>query len=290
MNDSAPACAVTHLDTMSTIVISGVDARTYLQGQLSFDITRLSPAYVELAAINSAQGRVQAVVWLVERSDAIVMILPAALLEDTIVRLRKFVLRAKVKVESGQGRLLVGSVDVTNAPREARGHSEHDGISVIHWPGINARGLALAPVNAVTKPDAALTAAWQMEDIRAGLPVVHPATREAFVAQMLNLDLLQGISFDKGCYTGQEIIARMHFRGQVKRRMLRYAFTGSPPVPGTRIVSEGNHAGDVVDSAAAPGGSELLAVINLAQSDSTLEIDGEAGNALQRLPLPYEVK
>lgn len=290
MTDHSPARHAIRLDSVGTIVVSGADAKTYLQGQLSFDMARLTPAYVELAAINSAQGRVQAVVWLVERTDSIVMILPAAIVEDTVARLRKFVLRAKVKVESGLGRLLVGCTDHSSVPQAGREHVERDGVSLIHWPGVTPRGLMLAPVDTPVKSDQSLAAEWQLENIRAGLPTIHPATRETFVAQMLNMDLLQGISFDKGCYTGQEVIARMHFRGQVKRRMLRFAFSGSPPAPGTRVVSEGNHAGDVVDAAATPDGSELLAVINLAQANAALEIDGAQGKILQRLPLPYDVK
>ncbi len=290
MTDHSPARHAIRLDSMGTIVVSGVDVRTYLQGQLSFDMSRLTAAYVELASINSAQGRVQAVVWLVERTDSIVMILPAAIVEDTVARLRKFILRAKVKVESGLNRLLVGCTDHLSVPQASREHVERDGVSIIHWPGLTPRGLVLAPTEAPVKSDQSLAAAWHLENIRAGLPTVHPATRETFVAQMLNMDLLQGISFDKGCYTGQEVIARMHFRGQVKRRMLRFAFSEAPPAPGTRVVSDGNHAGDVVDAAATPEGSELLAVINLAQADATLEVDGLQGKLLQRLPLPYELK
>ena len=82
--------------------------------------------------------------------------------------------------------------------------------------------------------DAEFAREWHAADIRAGLPQVYPQTHESFVAQMLNLDLLGGVSFEKGCYTGQEIIARTHFRGTVKRRMLRYAAACPAPAPGTR--------------------------------------------------------
>lgn len=277
------------LETLQSIVVSGTDARSFLQGQLSFDMARLTPGYVELASINSAQGRVQAVVWLIERTDAIVMILPGELIDATVARLAKFTLRAKVTIASGVDRWQIGACSHAAVPQQVRGHAEDAAVSVIHWPGLTPRGLMLTPVGMQMQSDPLRLAQWHLDNIRAGLPAVYVATRESFVAQMLNLDLLQGISFDKGCYTGQEIIARMHFRGQVKRRMLRFSFAGPAPAPGTRIVTEGNHAGDVVDAAAAADGSELLAVINLTQADAALEIDGAQGKLLQRLPLPYDL-
>ena len=90
---------------------------------------------------------------------------------------------------------------------------------------------------------------------------------------MLNLDLLGGISFEKGCYTGQEIIARTHFRGAIKRRMFRFECACPPPAPGTRSPRGEQHAGDVVDAAATSTGCELLAVISLAQQDAELELE-----------------
>ncbi len=288
IDDHTAPLAARRLDALGTILISGGDAQSFLQGQLSFDMSRLTPDYVEVASINSAQGRVQAVVWLLRRHATIVMMLPVAMADTVIARLRKFVLRAKATIESGQGQLSVGSIDSSRMPQPVRGHLERDGLSLIHWPG--GHGLVIAPAHIPMQVDPANNDAWRLENIRAGLPAVYPQTHEAFIAQMLNLDLLQGISFEKGCYTGQEIIARMHFRGQVKRRMLRYSFAGSPPAPGARVVSEGNHAGDVVDAVATSNGSELLAVINLAQADAPLAIDGEPGKALQRLPLPYDLK
>jgi folate-binding protein YgfZ len=123
--------------------------------------------------------------------------------------------------------------------------------------------------------------------IRTGIPHVFPETHEAFVAQMLNLDALGGISFEKGCYTGQEIIARAHFRGAVKRRMFRFAAECPPPPPGTRVLANGEHAGDVVYAAATDNGCELLAVVTLARAEAELTVSLNAMSALTPLPLPY---
>src|SRR5687767_4221628 len=88
------------LERFATIAVTGPDAKPFLQGQLSFDLDRLTPTRAELATCNSAQGRVQAILWLIERNDAIVLITPTSIVESTLARLRKYVLRAKAKLES----------------------------------------------------------------------------------------------------------------------------------------------------------------------------------------------
>ena len=231
--------------SLGTLLVSGADARPFLQGQLSADIDALTPAHTLLASCNSAQGRVQAVLLLTERADGIALILPASLTERIAARLRKYVLRSKVKIEES------------------------------------------ATVTEVLEPAAYRERDWRLAGIRAGLPQVYPQTYESFVAQMLNLDLLGGIAFEKGCYTGQEIIARTHFRGAIKRRMFRFQCASPPPVPGTRVLAGEQHAGDVVDAAETSDGCELLAVISLAQAEAELELESNRGARLQQLLLPY---
>ena len=233
--------------SLGTLLVSGADARTFLQGQLSADIDALTPAHALLAACNSVQGRVQAVLWLVERSDGIALLLPASLTERIAARLRKYVLRSKVRID------------------------------------------ALPAAIELTEPPAYREREWQLAGIRAGLPQVYPETYETFVAQMLNLDVLGGVNFEKGCYTGQEIIARTHFRGAIKRRMFRFECACQPPAPGTRVLAGEQHAGDVVDAAATGAGCELLAVTNLAQQDAELELESNRGARIRKLPLPYSL-
>jgi folate-binding protein YgfZ len=205
-------------------------------------LTREKPL---LAACNSAQGRVQAVLTVAEVDDDIELRVIASMAERTVQRLRKYVLRSKVKID-----LAADS-------------------SVKEFPG----GNVIAPASPL------------LSQLRAGIPHVFSETHEAFVAQMLNLDLLGGISFEKGCYTGQEIIARAHFRGAVKRRMFRFAANCSPPAPATKVLSNGEHAGDVVYAAETNQGCELLAVVSLAHADSELKLDSAI--ALHKLTLPY---
>ena len=196
-------------NSLGTLLVSGADARSFLQGQLSADIDTLTSTRPLPSSCNSAQGRVQAVVWLVERSEGIALILPASLTESIATRLRKYVLRSKVRIDA--------------------------------WPA----AIELPEGHPYREPD------WRLAGIRAGLPQVYPETHEAFVAQMLNLDLL-GAEFDKG-YTGQEIIARTHFRGR-SSDACSDSSAGPPPAPSTRVLVGEQHAGDVVDAAATRDG------------------------------------
>jgi folate-binding protein YgfZ len=133
----------------------------------------------------------------------------------------------------------------------------------------------------------ATEAAAEVAEIELGIPEITPQTTERFVAQMLNLDELGAISFDKGCYPGQEIIARVHNLGGVKRRAHRYAVQTAPPVPGTPVLAKGEQeVGEVVRAAPAAAGSEILAIVDHAAAGARLTC---AGAALAERPLPFQV-
>lgn len=271
------------LDQWTAISVTGADAKSYLQGQISFDLDRLTSSRMELASCSSGQGRVQAVMWLVERSDAILVLVPASIVDTLLPRLRKYVLRAKVKFDVSD-RFQVFAADPHLLDDRTQAHIEAGERSYVRWPG--NRVLCIAPA-ASDGNSSEISKRWHAADVAAGLPQVYPQTHEAFVAQMLNLDLLGGISFEKGCYTGQEIIARTHFRGTVKRRMFRFGFEGDAPAPGTRVLNGQQHAGDVVDAVASDGRGELLAVVTLNQANEALRVSD--GSALTPLPLPYQL-
>lgn len=283
------------LTSFAALQVSGPDAHNFLQGQLSNDVQQLSASHSLLACINSAQGRVQAVVLLVQRGEDVLLLLPAESAASVLARLQKYVLRAKVKLTNLAERLplFAASAAALQArhlpvPAAPGAIAHHADLTVLRWPGPDRRYLVAGGIEpAAASADAEVR--WRLADIRAGLPQVLPATQEAFVAQMLNLDLLDGISFAKGCYTGQEIIARAHYRGAVKRRMFRFAAACLPPAPGARVLANGEHAGDVVLSAATDAGCELLAVVSLQQSHATLELADAPGIPLALQPLPYEI-
>ncbi len=275
---------------LGTLLVSGPDARNFLQGQLTVDVQRLSADNVLLAACNSAQGRVQSVLWLVERSDGIGLLVNRVLLQQTLARLRRYVLRAKVTIEAERLQVaVVSAAESAITLTDDHAHRQVDERSYVRLLGHNLL-LLVAPIAEHFAVEPTAASVWQIEHVRAGLPEIYPETHEQFVAQMLNLDLLDGISFEKGCYTGQEIIARTHFRGAIKRRMFRFSARCPAPTPATRLLVGDQHAGDVVDAIAVDDGCELLAVVSLAQLDQPLELETNRGVALEKLALPYDIQ
>ncbi len=297
------------LENLAPIRLTGPDARSFLQGQLSHDLTLLTTDQSLLACCNSAQGRVQAVTQLLEHEGDLFTIVPTAMIETIINRLRKYVLRAKLTIRDARDSVQIGWLNTEElsqhgitAPQRAGECSRTAKLTVLRWPdGHATRFVCLGTdLPIVAEPSAATAQAWQLADIRAGLPQVFPETYESFVAQMLNLDLLNGISFNKGCYTGQEIIARAHFRGTIKRRMFRFTAPGSAPAPGCRVLCNGAHAGEVVMATSTGKNCELLAVISLAHYQQPLQLEGQlagqpagqldsAATPLQLATLPYEL-
>jgi folate-binding protein YgfZ len=274
------------LPQYGTLLVSGAEAVPFLQGQVSTNINTLTPQSVLLTSCNSAQGRVQSVLWIAARGADLVLMTSAELVEITAARLRKYVLRAKVNIEPAPlevyGR---GDGVVPESWSAPLAQTQTGDCNVIRWPG--DRTLIVAPRQEHADDDA-FVLEWRRGDVACGIPTLHTETHESFVAQMLNLDLLGGISFDKGCYTGQEIIARTHYRGTVKRRMFRYAADAAPPAPGTRVIAGDGVAGEVVTAVPTTGGCELLAVVQLSQMQQELMLDGSRA-VLKSLPLPYAV-
>lgn len=277
----------TRLEHLSVLLVSGPDAKNFLQGQLSADMQALARENIVLASCNSPQGRVQAVVWIVERPEGIALLMSRSVVEAVEPRLRRYVLRAKLTIE--RDRLWAGVLEESIAADANAGGRSHELIgelSKLRWSGLQ-HPLVLTP-NVEMAHDAARELRWRSDYLRAGLPQVYAETYERFVAQMLNLDVLDGISFTKGCYTGQEIVARAHYRGAVKRRMFRFRAACAPPAPGTRLLAGDQHAGEVVDAVPTVEGCELLAVVSLPSLHGPLTIDATENTALERLALPYE--
>jgi folate-binding protein YgfZ len=213
------------LSDFGVLAARGAGGSAFLQGQLSNDLARLTAHVSLLAGLHNPQGRALAVLRLVRTApEEILAVLPREIVEATVARLRKFVLRAKVAISDESAAFqVVGIAGSDTARADAR--RALGAIAVLHLEVGAQRELALAPAAGARQVSGAAIlprAAWRALDIAAGLPQVYAATSEAFVAQMLNLDVLGGIAFDKGCYTGQEIIARAHYRGRIKRRMQRF--------------------------------------------------------------------
>jgi folate-binding protein YgfZ len=276
--------AQTHaLESLGVVRCHGPDAAAFLQGQLTSDVARLSSGATQIAACATPQGRVIAVLHLARHGDVIDALLPAELAPMLIARLKKFVLRARVEIERLDG----WSVTWLNAgparsPTPAASSHANPESPAFRYP--DGRLVVARPRAAAAEPS--VESRWQAADIAAGLPQIVAATTEHFVPQMLNLDLLDAISFTKGCYTGQEIVARTQNLGRIKRRTLRYAILGAEPPPLlTALHHEGVKVGEVLQSASVDGGCELLAVVALEARDRPLRT--ATGHTAMPLPLPY---
>ncbi|MEO7805026.1 MAG: hypothetical protein ABIT36_00050 [Steroidobacteraceae bacterium] len=268
------------MDGFAVLRLRGAGALSFLQGQLSNDVERLRGERTLLAGLHNPQGRVIAVLRLIALApEDVLALLPRELAGEVLTRLRKYVLRAKVQIEddSEQWRIEGGWGAVP---------ADTVALSI---PG----GRFLAPragEPAVANPDD--TARWLAADIAAGLPQVYGATSEAFVGQMLNLDLVDAISFTKGCYTGQEVIARAHYRGRVKRRMQRFrTLHRTPLLPGDSFRLRDERVLRIVYASPVPGGgSEFLAVAPFEHAIDPNAAEGAAPLIdASALPLPYGI-
>ena len=269
-----------YLQSLAVVRCSGPDADSFLQGQLTSDIARLEDR-TQLATYATPQGRVVAILRLSRRDDGIYMLLPVALTATLAERLRKFVLRAKVSIDVLEGWSVTG---VGHPAAEARAADAATSIAFDYPDGRTA----FAHPRALGTMDPVAEEMWQMADIAAGLPQVGPETTGHFIPQMLNLDLLDAISFTKGCYTGQEIVARTQNLGRIKRRTFRYAIRGDEaPAPLTALHLDGAKVGEVLMGARTAGGIEVLAVIALDARDRPLRT--ATGHTAVPLPLPYAV-
>ena len=295
------------LPHLGLLRFTGPDAQSFLQGQVSNDMRRLAEGRGLLAAYSSPQGRVLAIMHLLPHSSGIAAVLPRDLISPTLETLRKFVLRAKVKIEDGGEVLSVAGHHGAHGLQSAgiavpsnAGYAETDGIGVTAVNGDRSRYWVIGAAETLAERGLAGDApqaekiehGWRLADIRAGMPQIYLSTREAFVAQMLNLDLLDGISFNKGCYTGQEIIARTQHLGRIKRRLYRLRLPPGAWDIGRPLHLSDGRSGRLVEAVRVGDGFEALAVLNVqpsAGADGESDAGTGAAVAATPLPLPYEV-
>ena len=277
------------------IEVQGADAAAFLHNQLSRALLELDPADAPLAAWADARGRIRALLRVCRLPERWLLLTPRHGAAELASKLRLFVLRSKVALAPAADvhvGALLGDAGAHLAQYEIAPHLEpnrtvrRDELSFIrvaerYWQVLGAPA-ALEQL-AATLERADDTAA-ALAEIRLGVPAIVPESAERYVAQMLNLDVLGAVSFDKGCYPGQEIIARVHNLGGVKRRARLYAVPGPPPAVGAPVLAGAQTAGEVVRSAPAEAGSELLAVVEHAAASAHLTCGGAP---LRELPLPF---
>lgn len=303
--------ALTH---WGVIRAQGEEAVKFLHSQLTQDVVLLGADQARLAGFCSAKGRLLAtlLVWKVSEQE-VLLALPAELLPETLKRLSMFVMRTKCKLSDASADLqlwgLAGPLAEQwlgdAAPAQLWDRMERGAASVIRLPdsasnsssdaGGQARYLLAQPVGAQFPDLAPLTLTdWQWLEVLSGLAWVQQATREQFVPQMLNLELLDGVNFQKGCYPGQEVVARSQYRGSLKRRTFLFELDSlvEPVLLGQEIFHSedpGQPAGLVASCAQQGGHAVILAETKIAAlATGSLHLGSVHGPVLQQRALPYQ--
>ncbi|MEN6586692.1 MAG: folate-binding protein [Sulfuricella sp.] len=304
---------LTDLSHFSVIQFSGEDSEAFLQGQLSCDVRQALQNHAQFGSYCTPKGRMLATFLLRRDTDGFQMQLPASLREAIQKRLSMYVLRSKVKVSdasaatvrlgiAGPGAAAALAELGAVAPEGVYAVAQVGPANVIRLPGERFE-LVLSPEDAPGVWQAlskhctpAGSGRWEWLDIQAGIPTVTVGTQEQFVPQMVNLELIGGVSFTKGCYPGQEIVARSQYLGKVKRRMYRvHLQSDDAPQAGDPLFGQGpaeQSGGMIVNAQPAPqGGYDALAVIlNTSLESGNVKWKTPDGPALQLLSLPYSVE
>ena len=278
---------------------SGEDAAGFLHNLLTNDINHLPEHGARHAALCTAKGRMIAsfLIWR-EEADYLLQ-LSADILPGILKKLSMYVLRSKVKLAdiSAERTLIgvIGQVDANTVPAEPMATAAYEGGTAIRLDAGRAIFALPAAAAPVLQPQGSL-ADWHLAEIRAGIPRIVAATQEAFVPQMVNYETaaVGGVSFQKGCYPGQEIVARTHYLGKVKRRMYRARMESHFP-PGTDVFTPeagDQHCGAIILTAPVPtGGYEALLVVQSSGAEADdVHVGQPDGLRLTLLPLPYAVE
>lgn len=306
---------ISDLSHYSLIEASGDDVVEFLQGQLTNDIKLVTDNQGQLSAYCNPKGRILASFRIFMRNNHYFLRLHSDILETTLKRLRMFVMRSKVELVDSSDELSRMGIAGTNAshklstlfstlPENADESLTDDDMTIIKLPGALPRYEvhgSLAKVKALWEKlqDEAVAIgenSWNLLTIRAGIPEIVADTVEAFVPQMVNLQAINSLSFTKGCYPGQEVVARMHYLGKLKRRLfLASVETETLPLPGQPVMTSAEKeekAGQIVSASWSNDKNvELLAVLQIEKAENEiLHIGSNNGPTIQLLDLPYNLE
>ncbi|WP_339487645.1 CAF17-like 4Fe-4S cluster assembly/insertion protein YgfZ [Pseudomonas sp. EL_65y_Pfl2_R95] len=303
MVDTAFFCMLSH---EGILTVRGADANKFLQGQLTCNLNYLSDSHSSLGARCTPKGRMVSSFRVISVADGYLLAMARELVEPQLADLQKYAVFSKSKLtdETSQwvrfglsncdNALLGLGLDLDQSQDSVARNDQLIAVRVAEncaelWaPAEQAQALQNHLSDHAAQAD---LNQWQLALIRQGIGHVQGSTREVFIPQMLNLQALGGVSFKKGCYTGQEIVARMQYLGKLKRRLYRLAIDGQElPAPGTELFSNvhSSSVGEVVTAAHSEAGIELLAVLqNDAAESADLRLGTADGPTLKLLDLPY---
>lgn len=300
------------LSQFGVLKVTGEEAQTFLHNLLSSDVREVTGQRAQFSSLNSPKGRMLATFLIWQEGADYYLQLPRSLCAPICKKLSMYVLRTKARVEdasdrivclglSGEGAAALLQKHFGSLPQNNMDTVQSNDASIVRV-GAQRFQINTAPqhapaiwqsLSASAQPVGSIC--WDWLNIHAGIPVVTPATQEQFVPQMANLELIGGVSFKKGCYPGQEIVARMQYLGKLKRRMYLAHIEGDAiPQPGDELFSadmEGQASGMVVNASPAPGGGhDLLAVMQISSRETqTVHLRSSGGAVLDFLSLPYTI-
>lgn len=303
MADTAYFCTLSH---EGILAVRGPDANKFLQGQVTCNLNYLSDSHSSLGARCTPKGRMQSSFRILSVSDGYLLAMASELLEAQLTDLKKYAVFSKSKLtdesqdwlriglSGGDGALrnlgleLPAAADSVARSNELLALRLSDGRAELWIPASQAE--AVQAQLASQLPEVPLND-WLLAQVRAGIGQVMGSTRELFIPQMINLQAVGGVSFKKGCYTGQEIVARMQYLGKLKRRLYRLELHDSQvPEPATALFSptHASSVGEVVLAARSASGVELLAVLqDEAALNGVIHLGSAEGSTLSVLDLPY---
>ncbi|WP_241235002.1 YgfZ/GcvT domain-containing protein [Amphritea opalescens] len=307
--DSNTAVTLTPLTHLGLFDVIGPEAEKFLQGQLSCDVSRVSAGQSLLGSHCNIKGSMVSLSRLMPVENGFWLRTERPLLDTAMANLKKYMIFSKAESQDRSDEIvgLGFSGQQSSELLTAQGFSipAEDGLMSAHLNGLlirvpGDRFELWLPVEQATSLLTSLAAqvslagtnAWLLSEIRAGIPALHTETLESFIPQMTNLQVFDGVSFTKGCYTGQEVVTRLQHRGKLNRPMFRLAFSADhPPTPGSSINTPDRAGVGTVVSAAmssAEGGELLAVILKTSFDDNQVQLMFEGNDQpLTRLDLPY---
>ena len=267
-----------HLDHFSIISISGDDSTEFIQGQMTQDISAIGDDEARMTAILNPQGRVMSTALIMHWDDSIILVLNKDTVDDLIVWLSRFILRSKVTVSRLEAHIYGLNQNLANIESDSLDLEKE--IFCLRSIETDAERTLLITKSLHDFSKSSITTMssrnWQLADIQAGIPIIYKENIAKFIPQMVNLDLINGISFNKGCYTGQEIVARVQHRGKIKRRMFHISTQQSNTEirPGTPVLLGDSEVGTIIQSEPHKNQIHSLAVIRGDASKKKLLVNG----------------
>ena len=256
------------LNQLSVLSVSGDDALKFLQGQLTNDILMVTPTQSIYSGFCNPKGRLLAFFHIVKHLDSYLLFFPKSISENITKKLSMYVLRSNVKLNLDPDELMYFGLYknsdgeqldlLNNLPKNEMGSINEESLTIIKLDSDGLRvmivgdkknciGFIKNNSNKLEKQD---FNDWTAHNVKAGIPNIFSETQETFIPQSINLDIIDAINFKKGCYTGQEIVARTHYLGKTKRRMYKASFhSESRPLYGDTLLDGDELVGQVVDVA-----------------------------------------